>query len=163
MTSMKPCLVVYFSRTGMTRQAAEEIAAACGSELAPILEKSDRSGIKGYLRSGYQAVTKKRPEILPSNRDPGDYELLVLGTPVWASSVSAPVRSYIVQNAGHFNKIAVFCTMMGSGGEKALDEIAALAGKVPIARLTLTDEEIEEDRIGEKVRRFSTQLLEGQH
>lgn len=156
---MKTCLVAYFSRTGMTRKAAEEIAAACGCELAPILENTDRSGIKGYVFSGYQAVTKKRPEILPSTRDPGDYEVLILGTPVWASGVSAPVRSYIHQNAGHFNNIAVFCTMMGSGGNKALDEIASLTGKAPVARLVLTDEEIEEGRIRDKVRAFSDQAL----
>lgn len=156
---MKTCLVAYFSRTGMTRRAAEEIAAACGGELDPILENTDRSGIKGYVLSGYQAVTKKRPEILPSTRDPGDYEVLILGTPVWASGVSAPVRSYIVQNADHFNKIAVFCTMMGSGGNKAVDEIAALTGKIPVARLILTDEEIEDGRLRDKVRAFSDQVL----
>ncbi|GAB3549813.1 hypothetical protein GCM10027343_32060 [Noviherbaspirillum agri] len=156
---MQTCLVVYFSRTGMTRRAAEEIAAACGCELEPILEKTDRSGLKGYVFSGYQAVTKKVPEIIPSSRDPGDYETLILGTPVWASSVCAPMRSYIVQNAGHFNKLAFFCTMMGSGGDKALDEMAALTGKTPLARLVLTDEEINKGRSRDKVRAFSERLL----
>jgi len=158
---MKTCLVAYFSRTGMTRKAAEEIAAACGGDLAPIQESTDRSGIKGYVLSGYQAMTKKRPEILPSHRDPGDYEVLILGTPVWAAGVSAPVRSYIHQNAGHFNRLAVFCTMMGSGGDQALDDIAALTGKVPAARLVLTDEEIGKGSIRDKVRAFSDQALAG--
>ncbi|HZW13385.1 MAG TPA: flavodoxin [Noviherbaspirillum sp.] len=156
---MRACLVVYFSRTGMTRKAAEEIAAACRCKLEPILEKTDRSGLKGYIFSGYQAVMKKLPEINPSSEDPGDYETLILGTPVWASSVSAPTRSYIAQNAGHFNKIAVFCTMMRSGGDKALDEIEALAGKTPVARLVLTDAEIVKNSIREKVRAFSRRVL----
>lgn len=156
---MQTCLVVYFSRTGMTRKAAEQIAAACNCELEPILEKRDRSGIKGYVFSGYQAVTKKLPEIIPSPKDPGNYETLILGTPVWASSVSAPMRSYIAQNAGNFNKIAVFCTMMGSGGDKALDEIASLTGKTPVARLVLTDDEIDNGRTHDKVRAFTQRLL----
>lgn len=152
---MKPCLVVCYSRTGMTRKLADRIVDACGADLEQISDLKTRIGPLGYLRSSYEAITKNLPGILAPAKNPADYELVILGTPVWAGKVSAPMRSYINQHRGSFKRIAAFCTMGGSGGDKTLNEIEALCGKPLIARLVLTDAEIQNDRYQDKVLTFA--------
>lgn len=157
---MKSCLVVYYSRTGMTHEIASKIATDCGCDIEQIRDTRKRSGILGFLRCAYEAILGKMPNIIPTTKNPDDYGVVILGTPVWAARISSPMRSYIHENAGRFNKIAAFCTMGGSGGEKVLDEIAALCGKTPIARLALTDEEIQRNRYQEKFGLFTQGVLE---
>ena len=152
---MKSCLVVYYSRTGNTERVASRIASACACDLEPIREARTRAGLPGYLRSCFEAITGKRPALLPGTRNAGDYELVILGTPVWAGRVSAPMRSYVLANRGRFHRTALFCTMGGSGGDKVLDELAALCGRPPVARLVLTDREIAGQRDNEKIGLFA--------
>jgi flavodoxin len=151
---MKSCLVVYYSRTGMTRKMAEAVAQQYGCDIEAIHESGTRAGALNYLRSGYEALTKKTPEIERTVRNPADYALTILGTPVWASSVSSPMRSYILGNKERFNQVAAFCTMGGSGGDKVLDEIGVLCGKKLVAKLRMTDREIDSNQVPERVATF---------
>lgn len=57
---MHDILCIYYSRSGNTRAAAEEIAAALDAELAEITDSQDRSGLKGYFRSGLDAMRRAR-------------------------------------------------------------------------------------------------------
>ncbi len=51
-------LIAYYSRTGHTEQVAKEIAARCQADVDRIRDDGvDRSGLWGYLRSGWQAFT----------------------------------------------------------------------------------------------------------
>ena len=47
---MSDILCIYYSRTGNTRRAVEEIAGALDAEVVAITDDRDRSGWKGYLR-----------------------------------------------------------------------------------------------------------------
>lgn len=151
---MKPYLVVYYSRTGMTRKVAEQIAADWGCDLEPIREAHSRKGVFGFLRSAYEAMTHRAPPFLPTAKDPAEYQVVILGTPVWASHVSAPMRSYIEANKGRFHQVGAFCTMGGSGGDNALREVAELCGKTLVGSLCVTDADIESNRCRTEVDRF---------
>lgn len=114
-----------------------------------------RRGPLGWARSVYEALSAKLPDIRPAIRDPGGYELVILGTPVWAGRLSSPMRAYIHEHRDSFRQIAAFCTMGGSGGDKVIDEIATLCGKRPLARIVLTDKEIQRDRHQDKIGLFA--------
>ncbi|MCK4376551.1 MAG: flavodoxin, partial [Candidatus Brocadiae bacterium] len=77
----KRCLVVYYSRSGTTRKAAEAIAGLLGCDIEEILDRKDRSGVTGYLVSLKDSALRKPAEIEPVRRDPADYDLVVIGTP----------------------------------------------------------------------------------
>lgn len=151
---MKSCLVIYYSRTGITQKVATRIAAQCACDIEPIRDMRSRRGLPGYLRCCHEALAKKTPPIAPGTANPDDYELVILGAPVWVGRLSSPMRSYLQANAGRVPQVAAFCTMGGSGGDRALDEIAALCGKPLAARMALPDREIESERGQEKIRRF---------
>ena len=107
MTTSK-VLVVYYSRTGATRRLAEALANALQADIEPITDRENRSGIFGYLRSVAESLQKRGASITPMNTHPASYDLVVVGTPVWAWSVSSPVRSYLAAYRGHLPDIAFF-------------------------------------------------------
>lgn len=152
---MKSCLVVYYSRTGITQEVAQRIASGCACDIEAIRDTRPRSGLAGYLRCCYEALAKQAPPIAPMTRNPGDYQLVILGAPVWVGRLSAPMRSFLVTNAGRLPRVAAFCTMGGSGAERALDEIAALCGKPLVARMALADREIKAERDRDKIGQFT--------
>ena len=142
---MRSCLVVCYSRTGLTARLGREIADSCGGDFELIREERDRSGPLGFLASIWDSIRHKQPAILEPTRDPGDYALVILGAPVWAGRVASPMRSYILAHCERFRRIGLFCTMGGRGGDAALAEMAALCGKTPLAQVAVTDAEIEHD------------------
>jgi flavodoxin len=151
---MKTCLVVYYSRTGITQEVAQRIAAECACDIEPIRDMRSRRGVAGYVRCCHEAFSHKTPAIAPMSRHPGDYELVILGAPVWVGRLSAPMRTYLHANAGRLPRVAAFCTMGGSGGDRALDDIAALCGRPLCARLALTDREIKTGQDADRIGRF---------
>lgn len=151
---MKSCLVVYYSLSGITQEVAQRIAVRCACESERIADTRARRGVPGYLRSCYEALARTTPSIAPATRDPGDYDVVILGSPVWVGRLAAPMRSYLHAHAGSFHAVAAFCTMGGSGGEAVLDEIAALCGKPLAARMALSDGDIKGGHDRERIAQF---------
>ena len=78
-------LCVYYSRTGNTRAAMEEIAKTLGAELVELQDSVDRSGWGGWLRCGLDAMRRTLPAVKCPARFPlTDYRLVIVGSPVWA-------------------------------------------------------------------------------
>jgi len=101
-------LVVYNSRTGNTRKIAKELANALECDIEEIIDTKKRSGPLGYIRSGRDASSKKLTVLKDLINDPSQFDLLIIGTPLWAWHVSTPVRTNIHQNHTNFNKVAFF-------------------------------------------------------
>jgi flavodoxin len=151
-------LVVYYSRTGATRRLAEALAKALRADIEPIVDCANRSGIFGYLRSVAESLQKRSAPIKPMKTDPASYDLVVIGTPVWAWSVSSPVRSYLAANKERLPDVAFFCTMGGRGSERTFEEMQAVAGKAPRAGCIATAREMASDAYGTHIAQFQEQL-----
>jgi flavodoxin len=147
-------MVVYYSRTGHTRTIAEAIAAARSADMEEIVATGSRRGLLGWLRSAREAWLKKPAAINAAKRDPTAYDLVVLGSPVWASSISSPMRAYLVANGAKLKRIALFCTLGGAGGDKTLREMAELCGKEPVATTMVTEQELRSEASHAKVAAF---------
>ena len=109
---MSDILCVYYSRTGRTEKAMGEIARALDAELVKIEDGQDRSKLRGYLRSGMEAMSKKLCPIAPlqTERPLQDYRLVIIGTPVWAGRCSSVVRSFLKQHGKELNRVAYVLT-----------------------------------------------------
>jgi len=138
-------LVVYYSRTGTTRLFALAIAKMLSADLEAICDCGNRKGVAGYLRSLADTIRKRPVEIVPAGRDVTAYNLVVIGTPVWASSVSAPVRSYLVENRARLLQVAFFCSFGGRGADKAMRQMRELVGRPAIAECKVTAAEAHRD------------------
>ena len=157
MTTSK-ILIVYYSRTGATRRLAEALARALHADIEPIVDSKDRSGILGYLRSAAEVLQKHGAPIEPMRTDPRSYDLIVIGTPIWAWSVSSPVRSYLAANRGRLPDVAFVCTMGSRGGERAFEEMQAIAGKAHRASCAMTAREVASEVDGRRIAQFVERL-----
>jgi flavodoxin len=154
---MRPrILVVYYSRTGNTKRVARTIAAALDAEIEEIVDRTRRSGVLGYLRSAFQAALQRPAPIDPAVRDPAQYDLVIVGTPIWDMSVSSPVRSYLRRHRGSLRSAAFFCTCGGRGGERAFARMADVADARPVATLIVREAEVE--RSAPAVDRFAAEI-----
>ena len=147
-------LVVYYSRTGNTRKVAEEIRNSLDCDIEEIIDTKNRSGLLNYITSGYQASRKKLTTLENIKNDPASYDLLIIGTPVWASNVSTPIRTYINQNQAKFNNVAFFCTAGGSRFDGTFSELTELSGISPLARIGLKSNEIKDESYKTKIAEF---------
>ncbi len=154
----KPMLVIYFSRTGYTRLVANEIATTTGADTEEIQEHTTRSGFFGYFRSAREALRGTLPPLQQEKLNPRDYDLVVLGTPVWASHVCSPMRAYLTAHKDDLDRVAFFCTQGDSGARKVLREMSELCGRPPVATLELNDGEIDRRAYDGKLFHFTEAL-----
>ena len=105
-------LCVYYSRTGNTEKLMEEIAGELGCEKVRLSDGVDRSGLLGWLRSGMQAMARHVPQVdKPETELPlGEYDLVIIGTPVWAGRSSAVMRSFLKERGGEIRNAAYVLT-----------------------------------------------------
>jgi menaquinone-dependent protoporphyrinogen IX oxidase len=151
-------LVVYYSRSGATRRVAMALSAALGSSVEEILETRSRDGLLGYWRSVIEARREHAPNILAAKNDPSSFDLVVIGTPVWAWSVSSPVRSYLSANKDRLPAVAFFCTLGGAGSETAFAQMQEIVGKAARATCAITAREMAAGGEGPKLASFAETL-----
>lgn len=138
-------LVVYHSRTGYTRRVAKGLARRLQADLEEIVTEP-RPGPLGYLLCALEALGELRTEIRTPQHDPSSYGLVVIGSPVWFWRLSSPVRTYLAARRRRLPRVAFFCTMGGSGAQGVFDAMARISGKLPVATLALTDDDIDSHR-----------------
>jgi len=94
---MSKILIVYYSLTGNTQFIAETLRDTIEAdilELKPIKELKANSGTR-FMWGGYQSTMKKKPKLMDFDINPLEYDLIILGTPVWAWNISPPMRSFL--------------------------------------------------------------------
>lgn len=151
-------LVAFYSRTGATKTVASAIAQRFGADLEEIVDLKNRRGAWEYLKAGRDAMKQIPAEIGEAGHDPSAYDLVAIGTPVWAGNMACAVRTYIEKNRSKFKKIALFCTMGVSGDRKTFCEMESLSGKDAAARLTVLTREAGKPAAEGKIADFVGQL-----
>ncbi len=123
-------LIVYYSRTGRTKKIAKDIQLKIKAEIEEIKDSKNRKGIMGWLSAGRDAGAKKHTKITNVQRDPSLFDLVIIGSPTWNGTISAPVRTYIDQYQGSFRRAAVFSTGDGEESDAAYEMRQLLGDKV---------------------------------
>ena len=145
-------MVVCYSRTGNTKLVAEKIAEGLNVELEEIKDKKDRKGVFGFLRSGYESIFKKLTDIQSINKNTEEYDLVIVGSPVWVGKLSSPVRTYMVLHGRKIKNVAFFATC-GLNSGKIFSHLEELS-KSPIATLEVRQEEVKSGEYVKKVEMF---------
>ena len=119
---MQDVLCIYYSRSGKTKEAMNEIAEALVAELAEISDGVDRSGRLGYIRAGMEAMRRSTHPLRPihTQRPLHEYRLVIVGTPVWAGRCAAPVRGFLKRRGLELSRVAYVLTR---ACEKRYEEI----------------------------------------
>ena len=80
-------LVVFYSRTGNSKFVAEKVASELRADTEEVVDLKNRRGLFGFIKAGYDATLGKETKIEKTQNSPRDYDLIVVGTPVWNSTV----------------------------------------------------------------------------
>jgi len=157
---MTKTLVVYYSLGGTTRAVARHLAKALGADFDEIEDIRPRrfwATLRGVLESWARGLPAIR-----YGRDPSEYELVVLASPVWAMSMSSPMRAYLHEQRGQLPRVACLCTWGGAGGaDRALAEMTALAGDPQAPAASVHQRDVMRGRHVGKLRPFVERVRSG--
>jgi len=123
-------LVIFYSFSGNTRLIAKFVAQTLNAdieELKPI--KPLNADGAGYVMWGLrQLVSQSKPPLMPLEHNPMEYDLIVLGTPVWSYTVTPPIRTFLSDNHIIGKNVALFCCHGGNYGKTFKNMEKALQG-----------------------------------
>lgn len=124
---MAKVLVVYYSLEGSTKKIAEAIAESIGADLLPIrpIQELKSKGFSKYFWGGSQVVMKKKPGIYPLEVDLDQYDLFLVGTPIWAGTFAPPIHTFLELKEFNHKRVAYFYTH--EGGCKRAEEKMKIA------------------------------------
>ena len=147
-------LVVFYSRTGATKQVAEALAESLNCDSEELIDTKKRGGPLRFLSAGKDAKAKKLTKLTDIKRDPALYDLVILGTPIWAGTLSSAARTYIANNKSKFKRVAFFCTHGGGESQQLFAEMEALCERRPVSILALQEKEVKTGNYQGKIRQF---------
>lgn len=133
-------LVLYYSLEGNTRLIADTISKTAGADLLELKPKKPiPSGFLKFVVGGKQVVFKDNPPIEPVKINPNDYDLIYIGTPVWAGSFAPALRTFLKDTVIKNKKIALFCCYSGSKGKTFEEFKNALDGNTFVSEIEFAD------------------------
>ena len=119
-------LVVYYTRTGNSKFAAETIAAELEADTEEVIDMKKRQGTLGWLSAGKDAGSAKETQIAQTKRSPVDYDLIIVAQPIWNGSPTPAIRTYLNKNDLSGKKVALFFSDATTGLDKAVEKTKAL-------------------------------------
>ncbi len=124
--------IIYYSYSGNTKKVADILAAAL-SKFGPVqqIELIAPDESKSFFRQCRRAFYHLRAKINPVQIDLSDYDLICLGSPVWAFAPAPAVNTYLDLCTGLKGKVVVLFTTYGSGtgNQRCLKYIQDLLSK----------------------------------
>ena len=130
---MSKLLVAYFSKSGITRAAAEKIARVGDGTLFEIVtaKKYPAGYAATVIVAKKEQIVRELPEIVSHVDDFESYDTIALGFPVWWFTCPRAILSFLSQYDFSGKKVLPFCTHGGSGPRKSAADIRdACAGDV---------------------------------
>ena len=85
------------------------------------------------VRAGMRAQRGYTADIQPLAHDPADYDLVIIGTPVYGSRLPAPARAFCEQYGARLKTTAFFCTGESPTNELVFELLQQACGKTPKA------------------------------
>lgn len=151
-------LVVYYSRTGNHKVIGEAIAKMLSADIDEIIDKKKRTGRINWMRAGRDSLSEKETNI-QFEKNPSDYDLIVIGSPIWAGRPTPAIRTYLSQNNLSGKKVAFFVCSGGKGYVEALPLFEALTPESEvIATFGMTQNQLKEESYEAELKAFVSTL-----
>ncbi|HQB29391.1 MAG TPA: flavodoxin [Syntrophales bacterium] len=124
----KKVLIVYFSRTGNTREIAHQIHEMAGGDIVelrtvepyPNAYNEVVEQAREELRSGFKPALKTKVERI------GSCDVVFVGSPNWWGTIAGPVKTFLSEYDLSGKTVIPFITHAGSGLGGSVADIAAL-------------------------------------
>lgn len=150
-------LVTFYSRSGNTKKMAQAIAECLHADLDEIIDLKNRRGILGWILSGRDAL-KGTLTTIKTVKNPSDYDLVIIGTPIWAGHSTPATRTYITQFKNQIKKVAIFVTSGGDGPQKTASLFENILGKKAVASVGWTQVDNNSNQYSSKPDQFVSKI-----
>ncbi|MEM5371437.1 flavodoxin [Paraburkholderia azotifigens] len=160
MQAERRILIICYSRSETTAEFAGRLADELNADFERVYEEntSSRRGIAGFVRAIIDTLFGRLARLQPMKHRPLQYDVVVVATPVWAGRASTPIRTWLAAHHNELHDVAFFCTMGGSGSERAFGQMQALARRAPIASCAVSARDVESGDAREKLARFAVTI-----
>lgn len=122
-------LIIYYSRSGHTREAAKKIQAQTGGDLLEIetAKPYPREYADVVQQAKQEIEADYKPEIKTKVENIASYDVVFIGSPIWWGTIAPPVASFLAKNDLAGKTVVPFVTHAGSGLAKSVGDIKKLA------------------------------------
>lgn len=172
-------IVIYFSFDESTRTLAEAMASSIGADLLRLVPTGEFArtyyhhaenpeqieSAPGYNPErehvwGSESVAmNNKPELEPFNFNPDLYEMIIIGTPVWALTYAPPFNTFFEKTNIKGKRIALFCTHQGIIGAALENLKKALKGNEIVQEIDFESPASRMDEYVETSREWARELL----
>jgi len=130
-------IIIYYSLDGNVKLLSETMAPEIGADILPLRpKKAIKTGtFMKYFWGGRQVIMKSTPELEALTLNPNDYDLIIIGTPVWAANYTPAIRSFLLNNQISQKKIALFCSHESVPGKTLINLQAELSNNQIISTI----------------------------
>ena len=154
-------LVVYYTLSGNTEMAAKKIAEKLGADLMKIdTEKPmPKSFAAQIIVGGGQVIMNHIPKLKPLEKDPADYDEIILGSPIWNSKGVPAINAFLQDEKAAAKVTSLFFL---SGGGETKKGLEAITKKLPNLKnsVSLLDKKHKDSKDNDvKIQKFVEEIL----
>lgn len=120
--------MIYYSLEGNMDYLAEQSAQMDTVECIKLVPSKEypTGKFSKFLWGGKSVTFGEKPKLLNDRIDLSQYDLLILGTPIWASTFTPPLNTFLHEYHFTGKKIILLATHAGGGGAKAFAKMKEL-------------------------------------
>jgi len=134
-------LVIFYSLEGNTAFVAEAISEAIDAEILELKPKKDLNpkSFTRFIIAGMQMIFKIKPALMEFDKNIESYDILFIGTPVWAANFTPSLRTLFSKVNIENKKIALFCCYGDNPGKTFKSLKKQLMGNVFLGEIGFKD------------------------
>ena len=121
-------LIAYYSKTGNTKRAAEEIAKMTGGTLHRIVPQKTYpdSYFATVAVAKWESLKGEKPALADKVEGIGGYDKILVGFPIWWFGCPQLIKTFMESYDFDGKKVYPFCTHGGSGPKNSTRDIKAI-------------------------------------
>lgn len=118
-------IIVYFSLEGNVKFVAEKISKQLNADLLRLNPQKDypTGKVSKFFWGGKSVMFGEKPKLESYQFNKEDYDVIVIGTPVWASSYTPPIKTFLSENDLSGKSVAFFACQAGNDASKCFDKL----------------------------------------
>ncbi len=157
--AMNDIAVIFYSRSGTTRLAAQMLADRLDCPLFEVEDAVSRAGFRGDLRCVIDNLLRRHVPYRYAGPPLSEYANLVFMAPVWVGHLAAPMRSFLRDQRPFTPGVAAAAVMAARGGFRAAEEIAEALGRPPHPVIVLLQRDVVSGDARADIDAFATALI----
>jgi len=119
-------LVLYYSRSGNTEAMAREIARRFQADIIKLTAESYTLDFQGWVNANFDALYQKPAVIEPETIDISNYDLIIIGSPIWYFRPAPPLWTFVENNNFQGKAVILFNTFNSRFKSEHINEFQQL-------------------------------------